>query len=72
MFYCESVDASRLAYFKKALIHDGEVNYIWSDAWTAYTNTNDPVAAQDAAVFIKNRLDSLMTRMINAAEFQLM
>ena len=72
LFYCESVDASRLAYFKKSLIHDGEVNYIWSDAWTAYTNTNDPVSAQDAAVFIKNRLDSLMIRMINAAEFQLM
>jgi hypothetical protein len=54
------------------LIHDGEVNYIWYDAWTAYTNSNDPVAAEDAAVFIKNRLDSLLTRMINAAEFQLM
>jgi hypothetical protein len=54
------------------LIQDGEVNYIWSDAWTAYTNSNDPDAAQDAAVFIKNRLDSLITRMTNAAEFQLM
>ena len=72
LFYCEAIDASRLAYFKKSLIHDGEVNYIWYDAWTAYTNPNDPVAAEDAAVFIKNRLDSLLTRMINAAEFQLM
>jgi hypothetical protein len=72
LFYCEVIDASRLAYFRKSLIQDGEVNYIWSDAWTAYTNSNDPVASQDAAVFIKNRLDSLLTRMTNAAEFQLM
>ena len=51
LFYCESVDASR-QLLQKSLIHDGGVNYIWSDAWTAYT-TQDPVAAQDAAVFIK-------------------
>jgi hypothetical protein len=72
LFYCETIDSNRLAYFKKSLIQDGEVSYIWYDAWAAYTNPNNPDAADDAAVFIKNRLDSLLTRMINAAEFQLM
>lgn len=72
LFYCESIDISRIEYFKQTLIQEGEVSYIWYDAWAAYTNTNDPAAAEDAEIFIKNRLDSLISKMINAAEFQLM
>ena len=74
MLYCESIDSNRISYFKKSLIKDGEVDYIWYDAWSAYANPNpeNPSDATDAAVFIKNRLDDLISKMINAAEFQLM
>lgn len=72
LLYCEAIDINRIAYFKKSLIQDGEVSYIWYDAWSAYTNPTDLTAAGDAEIFIKNRLDNLLKRMINAAEFQLM
>jgi len=72
LLYCEAIDINRIAYFKKSLIQDGEVSYIWYDAWSAYTNPTDLAAAGDAEIFIKNRLDNLLKRMINAAEFQLM
>ncbi len=74
LFYCEDIDASRVAYFVKFLIHDNEPNYVWYDAWTAY-KTGSGDAQESAAIFIKNRLsgqDGLLPKMINAAEFQLM
>ncbi len=72
LLYCESIDADRIAYFKKSLIKDGEVNYIWDSAWSAYLNASDAKEAANASIFIKNRLNDLISRMINAAEFQLM
>ena len=74
LFYCEDIDASRVAYFVKFLIHDNEPYYVWYDAWTAY-KTGSGDTQESAAVFIKNRLsgqDGLLPKMINAAEFQLM
>ena len=74
LFYCEDIDANRTAYFVKFLIHDNEPNYVWYDAWTAY-KTGSGNAQENAAIFIKNRLsgqDGLLSKMINAAEFQLM
>lgn len=70
LLYCEAIDANRISYFTKSLINDGEVSYIWYDAWVAYANQNN--TSEDAAVFVKNRLDDLFLRMINAAEFQIM
>ena len=74
VLYCESIDSNRISYFTKSLIKDGEVNYIWYDAWSAYANPNpeNPTEATDAAIFITNRLNDLILRMVNAAEFQLM
>ena len=74
LFYSEDLDANRIAYFVKFLIHDNEQNYVWYDAWEAYKTTSG--STQEAAAnFIKNRLsgqDGLLPKMINAAEFQLM
>ena len=74
LFYSEDLDANRIAYFVKFLIHDNEQNYVWYDAWEAYKTTNG--STQEAAAnFIKNRLsgqEGLLPKMINAAEFQLM
>ena len=74
LFYCEDIDATRVAYFVKFLIHDNEPNYVWYDAWEAF-KTGSGSTQNDAAIFIKNRLsgqDGLLLKMINAAEYQLM
>ena len=72
MLYCESIDTNRISYFTSSLIKSGEVSYIWYDAWSAYSNPNDSSDMTDATIFIKNRLHDLISKMINAAEFQLM
>ena len=72
LLYCESLDNERINYFQKSLIRDGEVSYIWYEAWVAYANSSNSNEAADAAVFVKNRLDDLISKMVNAAEFQLM
>ena len=65
LFYCEAIDADRVNYFKTFLIHQGEPDYTWSNRWNEYTNQGNESA-------VKLRLDELLSKMINAAEFQLM
>lgn len=74
LLYCETIDSERINYFQKSLIKDGEVSYIWYEAWMAYANpsSSNPNDEADAAIFVKNRLDDLISKMVNAAEFQIM
>ena len=63
LFYCEELTSDRLDYFIETL-NDNNPGY-WSSAWSDYiVNGND--------VQVKTRLDALFTKLINAAEFQLM
>lgn len=63
LFYCEELTSDRLNYFIETL-NDNNPGY-WSSAWSDYIiNGND--------VQVKTRLDALFTKLINAAEFQLM
>ena len=63
LFYCEELSSDRLDYFIETL-NDNNPGY-WSSAWSDYIiNGND--------VQVKTRLDALFTKLINAAEFQLM
>jgi len=64
LLYPESIDASRVAYFTQLAL-DGFPDYYWTNAWSLYLSNND-----DAIV--RNRLNDLITAMVNAPEFQLM
>ena len=44
---------------------DGYEEYYWTVSWNNYMNTGDDVV-------VRNRLNALITVMINAPEFQLM
>lgn len=65
LLYCESIDADRIAYFKTFLVPSGEPDYYWWGAWNNYATTGDTTQ-------VKIRLEELLFKMINAAEFQLM
>ena len=52
-------------YFKTFLVPVGEPDYYWRDAWDNYVKTGDTTQ-------VKLRLEELVAKMINAAEFQLM
>ena len=65
LLYCESIDSSRLAYFKLFLVPQGEPDYYWHEAWSNYVDHGDMTQ-------VKLRLDQLVAKMVNAAEFQLM
>lgn len=64
LLYPESINNERKNYFAENLLEGFPANY-WTDAWTKYINGGDEGV-------VKSRLDSLITRMINAPEFQLM
>jgi uncharacterized protein (DUF1800 family) len=65
LLYCESIDTSRLAYFKLFLVPQGQPDYYWYEAWSNYVDHGDMTQ-------VKLRLDQLVAKMVNAAEFQLM
>lgn len=65
LLYCESISDERLSYFKTFLVPSDEPDYYWQEAWDHYENTWD--SSQ-----VKIRLENLLSKMINAAEFQLM
>lgn len=65
LMYCESIDDDRLAYFKIFLVPTGEPDYYWWGAWNDYVTNNNSTQ-------VKLRLEELLSKMINAAEFQLM
>jgi uncharacterized protein (DUF1800 family) len=65
LLYCEAIDDSRVAYFKSFLVNEGEPDYYWEYAWYDYKSSGDDTQ-------VKLRLNQLIIKMINAAEFQLM
>jgi hypothetical protein len=65
LLYAESIDEDRIAYFKLFLVPEGEPDYYWWQAWNEWASNGN--SAQ-----VKNRLEELLSKMINAAEFQLM
>lgn len=60
----ESVGNDRITYFEDLLL-DGYAPFYWTGAWTNYINTDDDS-------IVKERLEALVTALINAPEFQLM
>lgn len=62
--YPESIDESRKDYFIQVAL-DGYDEYYWTNSWIEYLNTGDDIV-------VRNRLNALLTVMINAAEFQIM
>ena len=60
----ESIDQDRVQYFVDIVLEDYE-DYYWSGAWNMYINDGDDV-------IVRTRLNSLITSMVNSAEFQLM
>ena len=63
LLFCESLSEARINYFAQSLF-DINPDY-WSEAWAMYVNNGNEVQ-------VKIRLDALFTKLINAAEFQLM
>ena len=62
--YPEEIDNNRRDYFIQVAL-DGYEEYYWTGSWNSYMNTGDDVV-------VRNRLNALITVMINAPEFQLM
>lgn len=63
LFFCETLDSSRINYFRE-ILDDNNSGY-WASAWADFQATGNDVQ-------VKTRLDELFTKLINAAEFQLM
>ena len=63
ILYPENIDEERKIYFAENLL-EGYPAYYWTNAWQEYLSTND-------SSVVSSRLDSLITTMINVAEFQL-
>ena len=62
--YPEEIENNRRDYFIQVAL-DGYEEYYWTGSWNSYINTGDDVV-------VRNRLNALITVMINAPEFQLM
>ncbi len=62
--YPENIDADRINYFKDFLV-EGFDDYYWENAWQDYLQNGVDTT-------VKNRLNALITAMVNAPEFQLM
>ncbi|PQJ21181.1 hypothetical protein BSU00_09350 [Tenacibaculum sp. SG-28] len=62
--YPESISESRKRYFSENLL-EGFPDYYWTTAWVKYESDGDETV-------VKSRLNALLSRMINAPEFQLM
>ena len=60
----EFIDLDRVQYFVDVVLEDYE-DYYWTGAWNMYINDGDDV-------IVRTRLNSLITSMVNASEFQLM
>ena len=60
----EEIDSIRIYYFVQIAL-DGYEEYYWTQEWNNYINDGDDV-------IVRNRLNALITSLVNAAEFQLM
>lgn len=65
LLYPETIDTSRINYFKSFLIDEGFEDFYWTGIWLQYINDDDDTT-------VKTRLNALIIAMVNAAEFQLM
>ena len=64
LLYPEEIDNNRKEYFIQIAL-DGYEEYYWTISWNDYMDTGDDVV-------VSNRLNALITVMVNASEFQLM
>jgi uncharacterized protein (DUF1800 family) len=64
LLYPYNVDYDRISYFVNIILSDYP-SYYWYDTWQSFLTSNDDT-------IVRNRLDSLITSMANAAENQLM
>lgn len=64
LLFPNSIDYDRISYFVE-LILDDYPSYYWNDTWEEYISSNDDT-------IVRNRLDTLIKAMFNAAENQLM
>ncbi len=64
LMYPEAMSITRLAEFKAVLLNNNTENY-WTIEWQKYLNNNNPNT-------LNNRLNGLVSLMINVPEFQLM
>ena len=64
LLYPYNIDYDRISYFVNIILSDYP-SYYWYDSWQLYLTSNDDT-------IVRNRLDSLITSMANAAENQLM
>ena len=62
--YPEEIEPTRRDYFIQIAL-DGYEEYYWSLAWSNYITNGDDI-------IVRNRLNALITVMVNASEFQLM
>lgn len=62
--FIESIDSARISYFEDLLL-DGYASYYWTTSWNNYLTSNDDS-------IVKERLEALVTALVNAPEFQLM
>lgn len=60
----EPVAADRITYFESLLL-DGYASYYWTNSWNNYLTSDDDS-------IVKERLEAMVTGLINAPEFQLM
>ena len=61
LLYPEEIDDNRKDYFKQIALDEYE-EYYWTISWVNYTNTGDDVV-------VRNKLNALVTVMINAPNF---
>jgi hypothetical protein len=64
LIYPYDIDIERLDYFVE-LVLDGYPSYYWTDTWEQYVSSNE-------ATVVINKLDVLITSIVNAPENQLM
>ena len=64
LLYPEEIESNRRDYFIQIAL-DGYEEYYWSLAWSNYITNGDDI-------IVRNRLNALITVMVNASEFQLM
>ena len=64
LLFAYSLDYDRISYFVELILHDYP-SYYWTDTWQEYISSNDDT-------IVRNRLDTLIKVMFNAAENQLM
>jgi len=64
LLYPEDISTERITYFIEIAL-DGFADFYWTGIWNDYISTGDDT-------IVRNRLNTLVTTMVNAAEFQLM